>query len=323
MNPHISIIVPVYNTQHYLSKCIDSILTQSFSNFELLLVDDGSTDGSGAICDDYARIDSRIRVLHRSNKGISSTRNVGLDYATGEWITFVDSDDILLPNALGAMTNLTTDNIEIVIAGYAEINNDFFYKSPGNYTPQVIDNNEALLYMYPSANKPYLGYSWSKLFKKKTIDSFNIRFDETILFKEDTLFVVDFICHMSKKAILYLSPVYGYRVNREGSEMTSMTYSYSIKYFTSFDSVVKMRQLISGLNNTSKQLLRIAKYEIVNRYYLIYGHMLDHNALDRKRLSSIKLQAIREVGILFYIVFQYNRYLRKIKTHYNRALRNV
>ena len=89
----ISVIVPVYNTEKYLHRCVDSILAQTFTDFELLLIDDGSTDSSGAICDEYAQKDSRVRVFHKENGGVSSARNLGLDKAKGKWVTFVDSDD--------------------------------------------------------------------------------------------------------------------------------------------------------------------------------------------------------------------------------------
>lgn len=91
--PKISVIVPVYNTEKYLNRCIDSILAQTFTDFELLLIDDGSKDNSGTICDEYAAKDSRVRVFHKENGGVSSARKLGLDNAQGEWITFVDSDD--------------------------------------------------------------------------------------------------------------------------------------------------------------------------------------------------------------------------------------
>ena len=91
----ISIIVPVYNTEKYLHRCIDSVLAQTYQDFELLLIDDGSKDSSGAICDEYAAQDTRVRVFHKENGGVSSARNVGLDLAQGEWVTFVDSDDYI------------------------------------------------------------------------------------------------------------------------------------------------------------------------------------------------------------------------------------
>lgn len=99
-SPLISIIVPVYNAEKTLNRCVDSILLQPFTDWELLLIDDGSKDSSGDICDEYARKDPRIKVFHKENGGVSSARNVGLDNAKGEWITFVNSDDWIVNNAL-------------------------------------------------------------------------------------------------------------------------------------------------------------------------------------------------------------------------------
>lgn len=106
----ISIIVPIYNVEQYLSRCINSILFQNYRNIELILVDDGSTDNSGVICDDYATKDSRVRVIHKENGGQSSARNVGLDIARGEYIGFVDSDDWIVPDMYSFLYNLITEN---------------------------------------------------------------------------------------------------------------------------------------------------------------------------------------------------------------------
>lgn len=102
----ISIIIPVYNCRQWLPACIDSILTQSYADIELLLIDDGSTDGSSAICDDYASRDPRIHVMHTPNRGQSAARNLGLDNMQGDMVSFVDSDDILLPDALQTLLSL-------------------------------------------------------------------------------------------------------------------------------------------------------------------------------------------------------------------------
>lgn len=98
--PLISVIVPVYNVKTLLPRCINSLLSQKFTDYELLLIDDGSTDGSGDICDEYGKKDSRIKVIHKQNEGVSKTRNRGIDEARGEWITFVDSDDYITPDYL-------------------------------------------------------------------------------------------------------------------------------------------------------------------------------------------------------------------------------
>ena len=112
----ISVIVPVYNTEKFLDECIQSILAQTYTDFELLLIDDGSTDSSGAICDKYAEQDSRIRVFHKENGGVTSARQLGVENANGEFVTFVDSDDELFPNSITLLTSHIMDNIDIVIS---------------------------------------------------------------------------------------------------------------------------------------------------------------------------------------------------------------
>ena len=109
----ISVIVPVYNSEQTLNRCIDSILGQTYRNFELFLINDGSKDRSGEICDEYARKDSRVKVFHKENGGVSSARNVGLDNASGEWITFVDSDDRIGQNFLKNLVLYST-NVDLV-----------------------------------------------------------------------------------------------------------------------------------------------------------------------------------------------------------------
>lgn len=116
-----SIIVPVYNTERYLKKCIDSILIQKFSDFELILVDDGSEDGCGDMCDQYAEYDSRVRVIHKKNMGVSAARNDGLDKASGDYILFVDSDDWIENNCLEVLNDVITENIDVVVFGLKKI----------------------------------------------------------------------------------------------------------------------------------------------------------------------------------------------------------
>ena len=116
--PQISVIVPVYNVEPYLRQCVDSILNQTFTDFELLLVDDGSTDRSGAICDEYASLDARVKVFHTTNRGVSAARNLGIDKASAEWITFVDSDDWVEKSYLANFEKYSKDNYLILIQRY-------------------------------------------------------------------------------------------------------------------------------------------------------------------------------------------------------------
>ena len=113
MPPQVSIIIPVYNSENTLRRCLNSVLAQTFTDFECLLVDDGSTDDSGRICDEYAEKDKRFRVFHKENGGVSSARNVGLDNASGEWITFVDSDDWIEGSFLDSLLNFGNGSLRI------------------------------------------------------------------------------------------------------------------------------------------------------------------------------------------------------------------
>ena len=103
----VSIIVPVYQVKEYVGECVESLRAQTYTNLEILLVDDGSTDGSGEICDEYVRSDNRIRVIHQKNRGLSAARNTGLDQAAGEYVAFVDSDDVVLPDFIETLYDLS------------------------------------------------------------------------------------------------------------------------------------------------------------------------------------------------------------------------
>lgn len=122
--PLISVIVPVYNVETYLPQCIESLLNQKYQNLELLLIDDGSSDGSGAICDRYERLDKRVKAFHKENGGVSSARNLGLDHACGEWIAYVDSDDYVSPDYLQDLYTALQPGTDLVIERFRMFRDD-------------------------------------------------------------------------------------------------------------------------------------------------------------------------------------------------------
>ena len=197
--PKISIIVPVYNVEQYLRRCIDSILNQSFTDFELLLIDDGSKDSSGEICDEYVARDSRIRVFHKENGGVSSARNLGLDNAMGEYITFVDADDYLLCNTI-------TDKIFNEKFDLIQLN-----RSSGSYLRKIRKN---IICNKITSNKVFLVYTyeiWGKVIKREIIGK--TRFDKTLSIGEDILFNI-MILDKIKNFILFTdSGGYFYNIN--------------------------------------------------------------------------------------------------------------
>ena len=195
MNPEISIIVPVYNVEKYLSACVDSILEQTFSNFELILIDDGAKDNSGKICDDYERKDKRIKVIHKENAGVSEARNAGLEIATGEYIAFIDSDDCVDADYLEyALSETKKRNVDMFISGIVM---EYFTaeKEAIQYTitqPQQLTVKglfEKLQLDYPQI---CICGPWCKLYRNSIVQQNQIRFDKNLSNGEDTCFNLDY-----------------------------------------------------------------------------------------------------------------------------------
>ena len=185
MTPKISVIIPVYNTEKFLHRCIDSVLAQTYTDFELLLIDDGSKDSSGTICDEYAEKDSRVRVFHKENGGVSSARNLGLDNAQGEWVTFVDSDDYIEENFLKSFEgNLDAD---LVVGNMIE-------KGPqGNLLKNIPSGYHHPLKKALEGNLTKLAFqsACEKLFRGSLIK--NLRFDESMIIGEDHYFMLRYV----------------------------------------------------------------------------------------------------------------------------------
>lgn len=188
----ISIIVPIYNVEKYLKRCIDSILAQNYTDFELLLIDDGSTDKSGNLCDEYKLKDARIRVFHKENGGVSTARNLGLQNASGEWITFVDSDDYIENDYLYKLyKNLSTS--ELVVSAYIyESTKENVIEKLSNENIIISSGNLNDLLMRGAFMTPIC-----KLFSRDIITNNNIKFDDKIHSGEDTLFVYTYLYYVT------------------------------------------------------------------------------------------------------------------------------
>lgn len=225
-SPKISVIVPVYNVKKYLSRCIDSILAQTFTDFELLLIDDGSKDNSGKICDEYAKKDNRIRVFHKENGGVSSARNVGLDNAGGEWITFVDSDDCLNMEFLSEL--IKYDNYDHIIGGnimFSErninrgINKEVIIDLKSIEAARLdfgTDINSSIFFCYP----------WGKLYKTAIIESNNIRFNIQMFLGEDLCFVLEYLSFCDNAIVVpYNNYLYRYENQQNKFPMNYQQFS--------------------------------------------------------------------------------------------------
>ena len=207
----ISIVIPVYNAEKYLDVCLSSILRQDMHSYEVILVDDGSTDSSPLICDRYSGTDSRFRTIHKSNGGVSSARNAGISLAQGEYLMFVDSDDALAPEALSVLSALTVERPDIVIGGFNIYQGEIPYGTVIPYESEF----------YPLAGLPAFFDAtmhrfgelfrgpWAKLYRSSVIRKHSLRFDANLSYAEDKLFVYQFLNKVTSAAAVD-APVYEY-----------------------------------------------------------------------------------------------------------------
>ena len=209
--PEISIIVPVYRVEKYIRRCVDSILNQTFHDFELILVNDGSPDNCGVICDEYAKQDSRICVIHKKNGGLSSARNAGLDIAQGEYILFCDSDDYVAKDWCEKMLRAITMFPQcLVTSDLLKV-----HEETRIHAGEHIANPVTEITFYQIVQKGLSGYVCNKIFSNVLIRDNNLRFDEERKFAEDVPFVMEY-CKLCKSYVLIDEPLY-YYVQREDS----------------------------------------------------------------------------------------------------------
>ena len=210
-----SVIVPVYNAQQYLPKCLGSICSQTYKNLQIILVNDGSRDGSLQVCQRYAKKDSRIEIIDNENHGVSFSRNAGIAAARGKYIQFADSDDYLPDNATEAMVEGAEDNdSDMVIAPYYRVteNKIKYYNLLGR--PKRMEKDKLLKQLVRRPGSYFWGVVWNKLFRTDIVKEKNIRFYEDVNLSEDFLFNLDFIQYAERFTSVD-TPVYFYVKNKE------------------------------------------------------------------------------------------------------------
>lgn len=207
--PKISIIVPIFNAEHTLKRCVDSILNQSYENIECILINDGSTDNSLVLCNEYMKNDSRVVVLNQSNLGVSEARNNGLRIATGEWIGFVDSDDQIDSNMYSLLiNNAISYSVLISVCGFMVISKEIAISLIDSVQTSKVKAKKAIKLI---KRKRYIeGGPWNKLFHKSVVNDLN--FLKDIHFGEDTLFLVDAFSKV-KDIVISTAPCYMYYNN--------------------------------------------------------------------------------------------------------------
>lgn len=210
----LSVIVPVYNVECYLTECVESIIKQDIESMEIILIDDGSTDSSGQLCDYYVSRDEKIKVIHQPNLGVSAARNAALEIAKGKYITFVDSDDVLPERAYSSLIK-KCDGFSLIMGQMqlmSETGELFDNKLVEN---RMISKDDFIVDLFAERRFPYLGYPVDKLFLRDVIWENDIRFDEKIRLNEDRLFVLKYILHC-QSVLICKEIVYYYRQRSNG-----------------------------------------------------------------------------------------------------------
>lgn len=260
----LSIIVPVYNAEDYLDRCLVSILEQDFSSYEVILVDDGSTDSSPLICDRYSATDPRFRTIHKENGGVSSARNHGLDLAKGEYVMFVDSDDALLPDSLEMLFEHMTGQ-DFAVGGYTV----YIEGVPGKEVlpkRNAVFKGEDMNLFYSEnirRNCEMLDAPWSKIFSRKTIG--NLRFCEDLSYAEDKLFVFSFLARCNS-AYACSVPVYAYHVREGslGSDIRSDRHLMQLRRF--LPAYAEVLRALSERYPSNQKIISLYHKDIVGRY---------------------------------------------------------
>lgn len=232
MNLKVSIIIPVFNVEDYLPKMINSILSQRINEFEIILIDDGSTDLSSNICDAYSAKYKNIRVIHQYNEGASNARNKGISLAKGDYIFFLDADDEVRANYFVKMIHsFIKTKSDMICCSYSSKINKEVYKSR-----YVIEQPKKMMYglISKKRTKKYSGYLWCKAFKRNILINNNISFNEEVGMWEDVLFVENYLCHCNQITFLN-DDLYFYRdrrgsITRLGMDMNQKVHSMVIVF---------------------------------------------------------------------------------------------
>ncbi len=274
----ITVIVPVYNVENYLEEAINSVISQTYKNLEILIIDDGSTDNSSQICDKYAKKDIRIKVFHQTNKGLSGARNTGLKNATGKYIMFLDSDDKFEPQACETMYKfIERTKADYAIGNYINIDEDgskwetpIFKKDTYKEFTLSIKDYEKSFYIMNSA-------VWNKIFRKSFLDSLNITFVERLP-AEDAIFTTT--CFIKSKKVCYIPEIiYQYRQRYSNSISNSCSKKY-------FDGINKAYNIIYQNFKDNNEIGFYRYFYAKSMNYILYK-FIDSTKLERQERIEI------------------------------------
>ena len=213
----VSIILPIYNVEKYLEKCVNSVISQTYQNIEVILVDDGSKDSSGRICDELVESDNRIKVIHKKNGGLASARNAGYEMATGEYIMYIDSDDVIKNDiAEKCVSAMEKKQSDVVIFGYEKMSEDGQVLEICKWSNKTYNHDEMVEYLYEAICNMSFGYAWNKMYRKSTIDKSKVFGDAKVIDREDLVYNLELLRFWDR--ITYIDSV-GYEYLQRSSSL--------------------------------------------------------------------------------------------------------
>lgn len=259
-SPIVSIIVPVYNAEKTIQRCVESILGQDFQDFELLLIDDGSQDASGALCDAFAQRDARVRVLHKENGGVSAARNLGLSQAQGVYLQFLDSDDWITADATTMLVRTAREyQCDLVISDFYRVVGDRVSHKGDIQEDTVLSREEYAAHMMERPADFYYGVLWNKLYRREIVERHHLRMNPEISWCEDFMFNLEYIRYAERFYALQV-PIY-YYVKTKGSLASQ---------YLSIPKTIRMKLMV---------------FEYYNRFFKT---VLDEEEYERSRLKVYK-----------------------------------
>lgn len=289
----LSIIVPVYKVEKYLRQCVDSVLMQTYQDWELILIDDGSPDRCGEICDEYAKKDTRIKVIHKSNEGVSAARNDGLDKASGEYITFIDSDDAL------ATEDTLSDNIHLLQQmPDVDILQFPIYGEKAKYEHgQILATPQEILQSLNSF--VFTGYLWGKIYKANLFKEIRIHTDCSLA--EDTWCLLELIPQINK---VYLSRKGGYIYNKN---LESAVHNFNSR------KCLDLYRMTEAFHITLRKYFSSDETIVVNHFFLTYQRLLDATIVNDDNIYRKDINELKKIIPPFNVVLRTSNITTKQK----------
>lgn len=269
----VSIIIPVYNVEKYIKDCLNSVILQTYNNIEIIVIDDGSTDRSYTICEEFLNQTDKLKIYSTQNNGVSMARNLGIKIATGKYIVFLDSDDLIEKNMIEKLVeNMKKYNVDMVACNYFYMYKDknILAKFPEN---MLISNEQCKIEIFK--NTSIRGFSVNKIFKRDIIESANLKFQKDIKICEDLLFVFEYLLY-SKSIFILNEPLYFYRMRKTSSLHSSLSNELSV-----FDAINQIIKIEPDLYSKMSELYFYL-------YFKYYHSLKKYNLLNTVKKVTIK-----------------------------------